>query len=92
LYTKVDVALQDAVLGGEITVPTLTGNLALRIPPETQNGRRFRLTGQGMPELNEPGQRGDLYATINVILPTNLTSEQRDLFLQLRESLVDNGG
>ena len=92
LYTEVDVPLEDAVLGGEITVPTLSGRVALTIPPETQNGRRFRLAGQGMPELRKTDQRGDLFATVNVKLPTGLSQEQRDLFQQLRESRAGQGG
>ena len=101
LYTNVDVPVEDAVLGGEITVRTLTGNVALNIPPETQNGQRFRLAGQGMPALDtsakeagghETGRRGDLYATVNVVLPTGLTAEQRDLFRQLKESKDGQGG
>ena len=92
LYTEVEVPLEDAILGGETTVTTLRGKVTLTIPPETQNGRRFRLTGQGMPVLNKSDQRGDLYATVNVKLPTGLTSEQRDLFLQLRESQTGQGG
>ena len=61
------------------------------MPPETQNGRRFRLAGQGMARLNDPEQRGNLYAVVNVSLPTNLTEEQRALFEQLREAGVDSG-
>ena len=92
LYTDVEVPLEDAVLGGEITVPTLAGRVALTIPPETQNGRRFRLAGQGMPELRKPDQRGDLFATVTAKLPTGLSQEQRDLFQQLRESRAGQGG
>ena len=92
LYTDVEAPLEDAVLGGEITVPTLGGRVALTIPPETQNGRQFRLAGQGMPELRKSDQRGDLYATVNVKLPTGLSQEQRDLFQQLRESRAGQGG
>lgn len=92
LYTDVEAPLEDVVLGGEITVPTLGGRVALTIPPETQNGRRFRLAGQGMPELRKPDQRGDLYATVNVKLPTGLSQEQRDLFQRLRESRAGQGG
>ena len=95
LYTEVEVPLEDAILGGETTVPTLRGKVALTLPPETQNGRRFRLTGQGMPVLNKSDQRGDLYATVNVKLPTGLTPEERDLFQQLRDSRAgqeDNHG
>ena len=92
LYTEVETPLEDVVLGGETTVPTLRGKVALTIPPETQNGRRFRLAGQGMPDLNKSDQRGDLYATVKVKLPTGLTAEQRDLFQQLRESRAGQGG
>lgn len=96
LYTEVEVPLDDAILGGETTVATLTGNVALTIPPETQNGQRFRLAGQGMPSLSKggdkAGQRGDLYATAKVKLPIDLTSEQVDMFRQLREFRVNNGG
>ena len=92
LYTEVEVSLDDAILGGETTVPTLLGKVALAIPAETQNGQRFRLAGQGMPASNKSDQRGDLYATAKVKLPTGLTPEQRDLFQQLRESRVGQGG
>ena len=91
LTTTVDVPLLDAVLGGKATVKTLRGQIELTLPPETQNGRRFRLAGQGMAKLNDPEQRGNLYAVVNVSLPTNLTDEQRGLFEQLREAAVDSG-
>ena len=84
LHTSVDVPLLDAVLGGKTPVRTLRGQIELTLPPETQNGRRFRLAGQGMARLNDPERRGDLYATVNIKLPSNLTDEQRGLFKQLR--------
>ncbi len=86
LYCEMEVPLEDVVLGGEITVPTLTGKVALTIPPETQNGQRFRLAGQGMPTLNQPGQRGDLFATVKVSMPTGLSEQERGLFRQIKES------
>ncbi len=82
LHTTVAVPLTVAVLGGEIQVPTLKGKLALKIPPETQNGRVFRLTGQGMPRLGK-STHGDILARINVILPTGLTEKEKELFRQL---------
>ena len=85
LYRDIEVPLEDAVLGGEIMVPTLRSRVALTIPPETQNGQRFRLAGQGMPGLNQPLARGDLYVTIKVKLPTDLTPEERALFQQLKD-------
>ena len=84
LTVGVDVPLYTAVLGGEVHVPTPKGGrLALKLPPETQNGQRFRLGGQGMPRLEAPGSRGDLYAEVRVVLPTNLSERERGLFREL---------
>lgn len=88
LYEDVEVPMISAVLGGEALVPTIKGRVALKIPAETQNGRVFRLGGQGMPKLGDPTKRGDLYAKVKVVLPTNLTEKQRSLFEQLRESMA----
>ena len=82
LYVEVTVPLTLAMLGSEVQVPTLKGKLALKIPAETQNGRTFRLTGQGMPHLGNT-TRGDLLAKIKVALPTNLSAEEKKLFEQL---------
>jgi len=71
-----------ALLGGEVQVPSLKGKLALKIPPETQNGRTFRLAGQGMPHLGN-SSRGDLTAKVKVVLPTRLSAEEKKLFEQL---------
>ena len=79
-------------MGSDLAIQTITGSrLALTIPPETQNGRRFRLAGQGMPVLNESGVKGDLYATIKVTLPTDLSEEEQELFLRLKELRAGNG-
>ncbi len=83
LYTEVLVPLTTAVLGGEVRVPTFNGNLSLKIPPETQNGTVFRLTGKGMPRLDNSGY-GNMYAKVKVVLPTNLTEEEKKLFEKLR--------
>jgi curved DNA-binding protein len=83
LYTDVAVPLMVAVLGGEVKVSTLKGTkLSLKIPPETQNGRSFRLKGQGMPHLGN-STKGDLLARVKVVLPTKLTDEERELFQRL---------
>lgn len=84
LYAEVVVSLTAAVLGGEVEVPTLKGKLALKIPPETQNGRAFRLAGQGMPHMNN-SSRGDLLAKVKVVLPTELSREEKRLFEQFRQ-------
>ena len=84
LNVEVPVNLADAVLGGEAEVPTLEGKkLALKIPPETQNGKIFRLAGQGMPRLGN-NTRGDLYAKVKVVLPTRLSPKEKELFQQLK--------
>lgn len=85
LYSEIEVPLTDLALGAEVTVPTLRGQVVLTIPPGTQNGRRFRLTGQGIPELNKPQSKGSLYATVKAVLPTDLTPEETELFRQLKE-------
>lgn len=84
LITEVDVPLTIAALGGEVEVPTLKGKLVLKIPPETQNGKVFRLAGQGMPRLGGAG-RSDLLVKTRVVIPTGLSERERDLFRQLRE-------
>ena len=86
LHTKVNVPLVDAVLGGEVRVPTLTEPVMLKIPPETQNGRSFRLTGKGMPRLGSPDTRGSIYATVQVTIPTKLSERQKGLFRELKET------
>lgn len=83
LRTTVEVPLYTAMLGGEVMVPGLAGQLALRIPPETQNGRTFRLRGKGLAR-DTAGNRGDLLARVQVVLPTGLSERERELFGQLR--------
>jgi molecular chaperone DnaJ len=84
LHVEVEVPLTVAVLGGEVQVPTLKGKLALKIPPETQNESAFRLAGQGMPHLGN-SSRGDLLARVKVVLPTDLSAEEKKLFEKLSQ-------
>ncbi len=80
------VPLTTAVLGGETEVSTLGGKtLRLKVPPATQQGQVFRLKGHGMPTAGKPDQAGDLYATVEVQLPRELTAEQRAHFEALRK-------
>ncbi len=83
LHTDVAVPLTTAVLGGEVSVATLSGSVALRIPEGTQNGQVFRLTGRGMPIMKQD-KRGELFAKVRVVLPEQIDDEQRALFEQLR--------
>jgi len=86
LHETVPVDLYTAVLGGEVVVPTLTGDVRLKVPAGAQNGQVFRLRGKGMPKLKSPGDYGDLYARLEVRLPANLTAKQRALFEELRRT------
>ncbi len=81
LKVRVPIPVTTAVLGGEAEVPTIGGRtVRLKVPPTTQNGQQFRMKGYGMPAINKPDVRGDLYATIDVQLPTSLTAEERSHF------------
>ena len=89
LHTSLQVDLYTMVLGGEVRVPTLTGEVVLTIPAGTQNGRSFRLRGKGMPRLRKSGESGDLYARVKVRLPANLTDRQQELFEELQQLAQD---
>jgi DnaJ-class molecular chaperone len=89
LHCELPVMDYEAVLGGEVKVPTLSGSwLTVRLPAETQNGKRLRLKGQGLPKLKDTG-RGDLYVSIKVQIPTQLTAAERDHYEALAKSRHD---
>lgn len=78
LYVRVPITVTTVVLGGEVEVPKLASPpLRLKIPAETQQGQLLRLKGHGMPVVGKPDERGDLYVTIDVQVPRNLTAEER---------------
>jgi len=84
LYTTVPVSMYTLLLGGQTTIALLSGKtLTLTIPPQTQNGRVFRISGQGMP-LMYSSHFGDLYVTVSAILPTNLSPQARKLVEELQ--------
>ena len=89
LHTKVPVDLYVALLGGEIHVETLQGTLALVIPADTQNGKVFRLKGQGMPDVRDNNKRGDLLVEVVVELPVPLSLEARRHFESLQRTSSD---
>lgn len=88
LRMDLPVALHEALLGGEVTVPTLKGRVSLRIPPETQNGRTIRLAGQGMQRVG--GGFGDLFVTVKVVLPTKLTDEEKECVRKISEGHAED--
>jgi len=85
LKVSVRIDLFTAMLGGKTTVNTLDRTVNLSIPPETTNDKQFRLRGLGMPKLRQPEERGDLYATVKVLLPNDLSEEERELVAQWQE-------
>lgn len=85
LYTDVNIDLYTAVLGGEVTVNTLDGQVKLKVRPGTQNDAKVRLKGKGFPVYKQDGTYGDLIVTYHVTIPTTLTDKQKDLFRQLQQ-------
>ncbi|OIR05696.1 curved DNA-binding protein [mine drainage metagenome] len=85
LYTTVDLDLFTAVLGGEITIDTLSGKIKLKIKPETQNGFKTRVKEKGFSVYKKEGQFGDLFVTYNIKIPTHLTDKQKELFAELNK-------
>jgi len=85
LYKTEPLDLYTAILGGEITVNTFDGKVKLQIKPGTQNGTKVKLKGKGFPVYKKDGEFGDLYLTFQVEIPTNLSSEQQELFSKLAD-------
>lgn len=83
LYTEVPLDIYTAVTGGEVQVPTLHRPLILKIPPKTQGGRTFRLSGRGMPKPGDPKTKGDLYVRVKLVLPENMSEEELDTLRSL---------
>ena len=85
LNKTVEIDLESAVLGNEITVDTLSGKVKLKVNPETQNGTKVKLKGKGFPVYKKETLFGDLYITYFVKIPTGLTEKQKELFKQIFE-------
>jgi molecular chaperone DnaJ len=81
LRVTVPITYSEAVLGAEITVPTLEGNVRLKVPAGTAGGKTFRITGKG---IATKARQGDLLVTVNVEVPTELSDEERELLEELR--------
>ena len=86
IILNLDINVAQAVLGAEVDVPTLEGDEKLKIPAGTQPGKVFHIKGKGVPHLRRGG-RGDQLVIFNVVVPTKLTKEQRELFEKLAETL-----
>jgi len=90
LSCEVPISIATAALGGSVEVPTLDGQVVLKIPAETQSGRVFRLREKGVKSVRG-NARGDLFCRVVVETPVNLSTEQRTLLRELEESLRDDG-
>ncbi len=84
LSSDLEIDFYTAVLGGETLVKTLDGTVNLKVKPETQNGTKVKLKGKGFPVYKKEGEFGALYVTYVVKMPTNLTDQEKELFLQLK--------
>jgi molecular chaperone DnaJ len=83
LYCEIPIGFSDAVLGGDLEVPTLEGKVKLKIPQETQTGKLFRLRGKGITQVNASA-RGDMLCRVLVETPVNLTKKQKDLMQEFK--------
>ncbi|MCR9106020.1 MAG: molecular chaperone DnaJ [Gammaproteobacteria bacterium] len=90
LYCEIPINFVDAALGGELEVPTLDGRVNLKIPPETQTGKLFRLRGKGVKPVRG-GSVGDLLCRAVVETPVKLSKEQKVLLEKFRETLGEGG-
>ncbi|HPE72866.1 MAG TPA: molecular chaperone DnaJ [Candidatus Competibacter sp.] len=90
LYCEVPIGFHTAALGGELEVPTLDGRLSLKIPPETQTSKVFRLRGKGVKPVRG-GPTGDLLCRIVVETPVNLTREQKELLEKFAATMEASG-
>ena len=83
LYTPLNIDLYTAVLGGDLIFETIDGKVKIKIKPETQNGHQIKLKGKGFPLYKKEGEFGDLYITLNVNIPQNLSEEEKKQFENL---------
>jgi curved DNA-binding protein len=91
LTTEIEVDALTAAVGGEVRVPTLDGAVLLKIPPRTQAGKTFRLRGKGMPRLERPTERGDLYACVKLVLPESLSDAELETLRTLAQERKQRG-
>lgn len=83
LYATEEIPLYTALLGGKITVDTLTGKVKLTVKPETPNDTKVKLKGKGLPKYKKEDQHGDLFIAYKITLPTNLTPKEKELITEL---------
>jgi DnaJ-class molecular chaperone len=89
LHLELPITAPEAALGASVEVPTLRGRVSMKIPPGTSSGRTFRLPGYGMPRVKGTGA-GDQLVRTRIVVPTNLTSEEQELYGKLKSLRSDN--
>ncbi|MDX1556038.1 MAG: DnaJ C-terminal domain-containing protein, partial [Xanthomonadales bacterium] len=89
LYCEVPISFTMATLGGQLEIPTLDGQVKLKIPAETQSGRLFRLKGKGVRSVRS-NRQGDLMCRVQVETPVKLSAEQKELLKQFEQSIGKN--
>ena len=89
VYCDAPITFTQAVLGGELEIPTIDGKVKYDIPEGTQTGTTFRLRGKGIPNVNGRG-RGDQFVTVHIETPRNLTREQKDALRKFSDTLKEN--
>jgi len=90
IYCKIPITIWESALGAEIDIPSLNGkHIQMKIPPETQNSRKFRLSGMGMPNL-KGGLPGNMIVEVNVVMPQSLSQREKELFSELGRIRHDN--
>lgn len=85
IYIEQPISVAQAVLGDEIIVPTIEDEAKLKLHNATQHDEVFKIKGQGMPYLNNPSQRGDMFVKIDIVMPKDISSEEKKLYSQLLE-------
>ena len=88
VYCDAPITFTQAVLGGELEIPTIDGKVKYEIPEGTQTGTTFRLRGKGIPNVNGRG-RGDQFVTVNIETPRNLNREQKEALRKFSETLKE---
>ena len=91
LYADLAVPFEDVLLGGEVEFNSLKGRLALKVPPNSGEGRRIRIQGHGMPARESPSSAGDLYVTIKPQMPHSLNDDERAALEEFRRLRMANG-
>ena len=91
VYTTADIPFTTAVFGGEVSFPTLYGNVMCKVPAGTQSGKKIRLRGKGIVSMKDSKVHGDQYVTIQIQVPTRLTPEERQK-LKEYEALTEKKG